>query len=229
MTKAETTKVENATATVAVSTSGGTTRLDTQLSANLAAYHIHTAAALARQARSIECEKGGHAFDNAFNPVFWNVSTSVLMAWSALEANINQLFKSFEDENLDKPWQIDRWGFFYIEPVISKYQGLARLKERILPESDEVFENVQALGDFRNALVGFHPDWYHENENHTILCRKLREIIKPLSNVPFPICYLGYESAKWAVITATDFSAHYAKLIGGEDHLAASSAELELP
>jgi hypothetical protein len=212
---------------------GNITVTDTKLTVNLAAYHIHTAAALARQARSIESENRRHPLDKVFNPVFWSASSSVLMAWLALKANINQLFKSFEDENLGKPWQIESWGFYYVEPVISKYQGLARLKNRILLDSDEVFENVQVLRDFQNALVGFHPDWYHEKEKHAILCRKMHEIIKSLtelpSNLPFPICYLGYESAKWAVITATNFSAHYAKLIDGEDHLAASWAELELP
>jgi hypothetical protein len=233
MAKVETTKLEHITATVAVTEGGDTTRVDAQLCANLAAYHIQVAAALARQAKRIECEDAGRAFDRAFNPIFWKVSASVLMTWAALETNINQILKTFEDENVCNTGRSERCAFLYVEQVVTKYKGLAKLKGYVLPESDEVFKNFQTLDDFRNALVGFQPEWHGEEEKHAKLCKKMREILKPLtgmpSDAPFPFCHLGYECAEWAVITATGVSAHYARLIGVEDHLAASWLDLELP
>ena len=88
MAKAETTKLAHSTATVVAS--------DEQLGATLAAYHIQAAAALARQAKREESDNTAHAFEKVFNPIFWTVSASVLLAWAALEANINHLVRSLK-------------------------------------------------------------------------------------------------------------------------------------
>jgi hypothetical protein len=233
MGKADTTKLEHITAAVIASEEGDTKRFDAQLRAILAAYHIQAAAALARQAKRIESENAERAFNRAFNPIFWSASASVLLAWAALEANINQLIKTFEDENAGNTGRVERCSFLYGEPVVTKYKGLARLKESELLESDEIFKNFETLGDFRNTLVDFQPEWHDEEEKHAKLCKKMREILKPPSGMPsdavFPFCHLGYECAKWAVVTASGVSAHYATLIGVEDHLAASWLDLELP
>jgi len=225
MAKAETTKLAHSTATMAAS--------DEQLGATLAAYHIQAAAALARQAKREESDNTAHAFEKVFNPIFWTVSASVLLAWAALEANINQLIKKFEDENAGNTGRIERCSFLYGEQVILKYKGLARLKEQELSESDEIFKNFETFGDFRNALVDFQPEWHDEEEKHAKLCKRMREILKPLPGIPpeavFPFCHFGYECAKWAVVTASGVSKHYAALIGVEDHLAASWLDLQLP
>ncbi|HUZ90716.1 MAG TPA: hypothetical protein VMU78_02270, partial [Methylocella sp.] len=129
MAKAETPKLEQATATGAVR-NGSTAALgNMQRHANLAAHHIQAAAALARQAHRIESENAGHAFDKDSNPVYWTVSASVIMAWAALETNINQLIKTFEDENAGNIGLVERGSFLYLEQVVAKYEGLAKLKE----------------------------------------------------------------------------------------------------
>jgi hypothetical protein len=233
MAKAETTKLERATGSAAVSEGGETSKFNAQPRATLAAYHIQVAAALARQAKHIESDDVTRAFDKASNPIFWTVSGSVVMAWAALEANINQHIKTLEEANAGNTGLIERCSFLYLEHVIAKYEGLARLKDYELIESDEIFENLKILRGFRNALVDFQPEWLDDEVKHAELCKRMGEIVKPLfgmpSDAPFPFCHLGYECAKWAVLTAASFSAHYAKLVGIEDHLAASWVDLKLP
>jgi hypothetical protein len=233
MAKAETPKFEHIAATEAVREAGGTARFDTQCHANLAAYHIQAAAAFARQAQRIESENAGHVFDKDCNPVYWTASASVIMAWAALETNINHLIKTFEDENSGNIGLVERGSFLYLEQVVAKYEGLAKLKESELQVTNIIFKNFETLGDFRNALAGFQPEWHDEETKHAELCKKMGEILNPLPGMPsdavFPICHLGYECAKWAVGTATGFSAHYATLIGAKDQLAVSWLNLELP
>ena len=112
-------------------------------------------------------------------------------------------------------------------------KGWRRLKESEFLESDEIFKNFKTLRGFRNALVDFQPEWHDEEEKHAELCERMGKILKPLagmpSDAPFPFSHLGYECAKWAVATATGVSAHYARLIGVEDHLAAAWLDLTLP
>jgi hypothetical protein len=234
MAKAETPKLEQTAPTGNVRDAGRATGLgNTQRHANLAAYHIQAAAAFARQAHRIESENAGHAFDEDSNPVYWTVSASVIMAWVALETNINELIKTFEDENAGNTGLVERGSFLYLENVVAKYEGLAKLKECALQVTNDIFKNFETLGDFRNALAGFQPEWHDEQTKHAKLCKTMREILKPLPRMPsdavFPACHLGYECAKWAVRTATGFSAHYAFLIGTKDQLAASWLNLELP
>lgn len=233
MAKAETPKLEHPTATPAFSDAGGAARLDAQRRANLAAYHIQAAAVFARQAQRIESENAGRAFDKDSNPVFWSVSASVIMAWAALEANINHLVKIFEDENAGNIGLLERCSFLYWDQVAAKYEGLAKLKECELQETNNLFKHFAALGDFRNALADFQPEWHDEEGKHAQLCQTMREILAPVARMPpdavFPFCHLGYGCAKWAVVTATGVSAHYATLIGAKDQLAAPWLDLELP
>ena len=233
MAKAETTKLEHHSATVAASEPGESRRFAAQPHATLAAYHIQAAAALAKQARHIESDAATRAYETAFNPIFWTVSASVVMAWAALEANVNQLIKTFEDENAGNIGRLERCSFLYVEHVVAKYKGLARLKESELLDSDEISKTFKTLRGFRNALVDFQPEWHGEEEKHAELLEKMGKILKPLAGMPsdalFPFSHLGYEGAKWAVVTATGVSAHYARLIGVEDHLAAPWLDLALP
>ncbi|WOJ90419.1 hypothetical protein RZS28_03745 [Methylocapsa polymorpha] len=233
MAKAATPKVEHITRAPALADAGGAARRDAQLRANLAAYHIQAAAVLARQAHRIESENAERAFDKECNPIFWSVSASVIMAWAALEANINHLVKTFEDENAHNVGLVERCAFLYREPVAAKYEGLAKLKECELKETSNIFISFAALGDFRDALADFQPEWHDEEGRHAELCQEMREILKPVVGMPadaiFPFCHLSYECAKWAVVTATGVSAHYATLIGAKDQLAASWLDLELP
>lgn len=235
MAKAETPKhaATVAASDARVSDARDVANIEAQRRTNLAAYHIQAAAALARQARRMELETAGRAFDNESNPVLWSVSAAVILAWAALEANINQLVKAFEDENAGDTGLIERCSFLYREPVVTKYKGLAKLKERELQATTKIFEDFEVLANFRNALVNFQPEWHDEEGRYAELCQTMRGIVKPPRGMPsdaaFPFCCLGYECAKWAVVTATGVSAQYATLISAEDQLAASWLDLETP
>jgi hypothetical protein len=50
-----------------------------------------------------------------------------------------------------------------------------------------------------------------------------------MPNIDFPLSHLTYSGAKWAVVTAREFSKDYAQLIGVPDQLVAPWLDLELP
>ena len=61
--------------------------------ANLAGYHLQAAVSFARHAHDIESQNRDRPFDDAFLPIFWSASSSVIMSATALEACINEMIK----------------------------------------------------------------------------------------------------------------------------------------
>jgi hypothetical protein len=167
----------------------------------------------------------------------WEASRSfaigaVVMAVSALEASINELYLEAVDRNshalgaltseqvaqLEVLWEsVDR------TKILAKYQlVLAVCGKEQFNKGSEPYQSVDALIDLRNAVVHFKPEWDDELEEHakleTRLTRKFDECMLASRAqgrmVWFPGRCLGAGCANWAVATVERFVGEFCGRLG---------------
>ena len=118
----------------------------------------------------------------------WEASRSyaigaVVMAVSALEASINELYLEAVDRNTHAlgtltPDQISQlevlWESVDRSNILAKYQLVLAVcgKERF-SKGSEPYQSTDALIDLRNAVVHFKPEWDDELEVHAKLEQRL--------------------------------------------------------
>lgn len=167
----------------------------------------------------------------------WEASRSyaigaVVMAVSALEASINELYLEAVDRNthalgaltaeqiaqLEVLWEaVDR------TQILAKYQLVLAVcgKER-LAKGAEPHQSADALIDLRNAVVHFKPEWDDELDEHARLEKRLARkfdscVLASRAQgrmVWFPGRCLGAGCAKWAVATVERFVVEFCGRLG---------------
>jgi hypothetical protein len=158
----------------------------------------------------------------------WEASRSyaigaVVMAVSALEASINELYLEAVDGNTHALGALTREQIAQLEVLwesvdrtknLAKYQLVLAVcgKERF-NKGLEPYQSVDALIDLRNAVVHFKPEWDDELEEHARLevrlARKFEDCMLASRAqgrmVWFPGRCLGAGCAHWAVATVEHF------------------------
>jgi hypothetical protein len=84
---------------------------------------------------------------------------------------------------------------------------------------------------FRNHFMHFKPAWHDDKIHGSDLVRDLRQRNIPTvpSQTLFPLTYMTYGCAKWAVQTVLTFSSEFAMLIGVSDRFAPLHPDFTLP
>jgi len=173
----------------------------------------------------------------------WEASRSyatgaVVMAVSALEASINELYLEAVDRNshalgaltaeqiaqLETLWEaVDR------TKILAKYQLVLAVcgKER-MPKGMEPYQSVDALIDLRNAVVHFKPEWDDELVEHAKLEKRLASKFDDCAlalratghMVWFPGRCLGLGCANWAIGAVERFVAEFCGRLGIRERFA---------
>jgi hypothetical protein len=149
---------------------------------------------------------------------------AILLAVSALEASINELFleaidanrnslKSLSDDQLSVLAVL--WHEVEQYSTLSKYQVvLAACGQEKMEHGSDPYQSAHALTRLRNALVHFKPEWDDEAKQHLALEQLLKGRFpdsRLTANIPgrmqwFPGKCLGAGAAIWAVEVVKDFS-----------------------
>lgn len=167
----------------------------------------------------------------------WEASRSyaigaVVMAVSALEASINELYLEAVDRNTHAlgtltPDQISQlevlWEFVDRTNILAKYQVVLAVcgRERFAKGS-EPYQSTDALIDLRNAVVHFKPEWDDELEVHARLEQRLAGRFDDCllaaraqgRMVWFPGRCLGAGCAGWAIATVERFVGEFCGRLG---------------
>lgn len=108
---------------------------------------------------------------------------AVLLATSALEASINELFLEAIDANRNSLGSLsdDQLGVLAVlwheveqNSTLSKYQVvLAACGREKLDQGSDPYQSAYALAKLRNALIHFKPEWDDEAKQHRALERLL--------------------------------------------------------
>jgi hypothetical protein len=207
---------------------------------NLAAQLLNAAATAARTAHNIGA-KDPQLADPATVPSCIQQSTvAVVMATTALEACANEIITDILDhlQGLE-PEQRTEWEALKNTTkgnVLDKIKGIAKKLNNgaSVEKGASPYQEVGTLLLLRNALVHFKPAWSDNKEVHeSDVAKRLERAIgrSPFykSEANFPIGYLHYSVAKWAVRTAQNASAEFSRAVGEKDRFANTGFDFSLP
>lgn len=204
------------------------------LRSNFASQHLKVAIRDARNAHVVEQTNDIAQFGPWFDDMMMYVPVAVVMAAAAVEANSTEITQDFVDEMTRvqptsallkglKDLSGDRSGH-----AMGKYAKLAGLLNKIPDVNSPAWRNAELLFRFRNSFMHFKPAWDDQTDVHDselVKELKARVPVTPAyrSNFMFPYGFLTYGCAKWAVESATTFSAEFSALIGVRDRFAGGS------
>ena len=152
---------------------------------------------------------------------------AVLLAASALEASINELFLEAIDANRSSLGSLDDnqlgvlavlWHEVEQNSTLSKYRVvLAACGREKMDQGSDPYQSAYALAKLRNALVHFKPEWDDEAKQHRALEKHLTGRFPDsqlTARIPghmqwFPGKCLGAGAASWAVDTVERFSIEF--------------------
>lgn len=180
---------------------------------NLALPHLLGAARFARQAYLVEQENVDKPFGVFFDELVQLVMATVTLSVACLEAFINEMFAdapqrlpSFSKEVLEAVWELAEQ-----RRVLDKYD-LALTLQAAQPFNKQkpIYQNVEVLVDFRNALIHFKPEWVDDENKDKLLSKKLENKFKPSPFLPpneplYPMACMSHECAEWAVKSVVDY------------------------
>lgn len=167
----------------------------------------------------------------------WEASRSyaigaIVMAVSALEASINELYLEAVDRNTHALGALTEvqiaqlevlWGSVDRTKILAKYQlVLAVCGKDQFDKGAEPYQSADALIDLRNAVVHFKPEWGDELAEHAKLERRLAAKFEDCAlasratghMVWFPGRCLGFGCADWAVGTVGRFVGEFCGRLG---------------
>ena len=111
---------------------------------------------------------------------------------------------------------------------MGKYRTLALILDKIPGTGTAAWQNAVLLFKFRNNFMHFKPAWDHQTDIHdSELVKEIRKRVpvtpahKP--NFVFPYGLMTYGCAKWALESASAFSAEFCALVGVTDRFAGMS------
>jgi hypothetical protein len=204
------------------------------LRSNFATQHLKVAIRDARNAHVVEQANDIAQFGPWFDDMMMYVPVAVVMAAAALEANSTEIIQDLVDELTRvqpasvllkglKDLSDDRSGH-----AMGKYAKLAGLLNKMPNVSSPAWHDAELLFRLRNSFMHFKPAWDDQADVHDsklVKELKARVPVTPAyqSNFMFPYGFLTYGCAKWAVGSATTFSAEFSALIGVGDRFAGGS------
>jgi hypothetical protein len=172
----------------------------------------------------------------------WEASRSyaigaVVMAVSALEASINELYLEAVDRNTHalgalKAEQIAQlevlWESVDRKNILAKYQLVLAVcgKERF-GRGAEPYQSADALIELRNAVVHFKPEWDGGLAEHARLERRLARKFPDCVLASrasgrmgwFPERCLGVGCANWSASSVQEFSLEFCRRLGIKERL----------
>lgn len=214
--------------------------VDIRVKENLAVQHFRSALRLATQCKDIE--QAEQHLD--WPQPGWEASktfsvAAIMLAVSALEASVNELFLEAVDANRNSLESLSKdhlgilavlWHEVEQNSTLSKYQVvLPACGREKMDQGLEPYQAASALTKLRNALVHFKPEWDDEARQHLALEKLLKgrfpdsQLTARMSGRMrwFPGKCLGAGAALWAVETVSDFSIEFCKRLQIRQRLSA--------
>jgi hypothetical protein len=195
-----------------------------EVTANFAGPHLYAASRYARLAYDVE-QQGVQAPNppQFHDELQAHVVAAVLLAACAAEAWAGEVAMR-PQEHFAHPFrpglEKELADLITWSSIPRKYKALARLAAQ--PEPDFTIDPDKALDDLRvlrNALVHFHPESLAQLKKHTdvsdmLATRCRRSVLLHPSAPHFPVAFVSYDCARWAVVTARQFIEQFAAKCG---------------
>lgn len=223
------------------SSAATTTTVELLTRSNLAAQILNAAATAARTANAIEEKDPQLTRAETATDTIQQSTVAIVMASTALEACANEIITDI----LARKQGISAGLREELEQIRASTKGnvLEKLKSMAkklggsggsIDKGKPPYDDAGALLDLRNALVHFRPAWSDNKDVHESDEAKRIERVVGRSRFyqgepNFPIGYLHYSSAKWAVRTVRDVSQHFSGVIGEEDRFNCKGFDYTLP
>jgi hypothetical protein len=202
--------------------------------------HIQSAALFARRSGQIENKYDGN-FSNELLAEYWaDITASIFVAVSFLEATINELFTDATEEHGEYPKSLDSSTKALMaeawkkkKPRISYYGVLERFDIALTLAQKPPFERSKLVTDvglvvqLRNKLVHYKPQWVSDETTISSIPDTEKELFEglrgkfptsPLWNGNnysfFPNKCLSYGCAKWVVESSIAYADNFYAKIG---------------
>lgn len=209
--------------------SSSTTMSATAISrTNLAVQHIFAAAYFTRKAKELEDVNAGKQFADFYEEIVWNVSSAILFAVAALEADANEIFidANIHLKEYDKDLLDEIWNLIEKKTILEKYEMVLFLKKKErFDKGDPMYQDAASLIKLRNALVHFKPEWDNEKREHKKIEDRLRgrfalSPFLPVGTEFFPKSCMSHGCAEWAIKAALAFRTYFSNKAGLPDRFA---------
>ncbi|MCA3312148.1 MAG: hypothetical protein ING24_09645 [Roseomonas sp.] len=203
---------------------------------DFARHHMHSAVNAARRAHEIEITHSKEGHGPWYEEMLHTVPVAIIMAAAALEAQVNEAVQDILDgrgtaqpDDAQKEClreQLQKRGGKAIDRCGQVLRALGIEPGRDRSEWDE----ADLLRELRNGFIHFRPAWDHEgvHDSKWVKQLKLRVPVYPpyAERFQFPYGFITYGTAKWAITTALNFTAHVTSLLGVPNRFARQDCEL---
>lgn len=207
--------------------------------------HVQSAAYFARETARIENDPASRKVETGrFNEQAYmehkaNVTASLFMAVSFLEATINELFADAADNATGRTWTdpsiCDLFGSMWRNGVprtasysiLDKYQiALTLARKTPFEPGQPPAQDVALLVKLRNALIHYEPETvltFSDNEENQVQPHRFEKMLRgrfdlnPLTgagNPFFPDKCLGHGCARWALISSVKLTDEFFTRMG---------------
>lgn len=223
---------------VAASASVGSVSLLTR--SNLAKEMLSTAVAAAKCVYEITVSDPHFLNPKSASHQIQRSTVAIVMATTALEAAVNETITDIVDNRqgmsaeLLAKWEKLRAGKF--GNVLGKMKDAAVLHDSAstFDASAAPYQGLHFLLQFRNSLIHFKPARSDKTQVHDCeLAQQIEQIVGRSTpyqgEANFPIGYLHYGAAKWAISTVRSASGAFSPLVGEHDRFADLSSDFTLP
>lgn len=188
---------------VALAAVVGTVKADVRR--NFSTPHILAADHFARELEKHEAVHSGKGWGQHFDLCTWNASASIILAFSAIEAAIDEA-----EDDLAVPNELTR--VFDRSPTLDRAQALlAHMNCAPFNRGTDPFQSADLLRALRNGLVHPKAEWDSARERNSKLSIKIVSANLPLSQfqtdpaLAFPHGCMSAGVAQWAAASARRF------------------------
>jgi hypothetical protein len=166
----------------------------------------------------VESANSGKEFGNFWEEMRDHAVSCIFLVDAAVESYANELFA---DASAIFPKHFVA-GMKLLSKEIERKRTLEKLDlaltlrgKQKLSHKLPLLKAIDALGDLRNELTHFKPEWSHEQNVHLKVSAKLKAYFQPnqwLASEPiFPRGWVGHSCTKWAVNTTVEFLQYFEK------------------